>query len=303
MSTARPESRLVEPLGPDSLTWRYLGDWRYMLTATRWGALQSLDPAFGAGAVQHSVIFKDPVDRLMRSMPPIIGVVYDGQRATRTARWIRDQHPGVHGVDHNGREYHALNPETFFWAHATFVDCLVTMVDRFDHRLTDDEKEQLYAEAKQWWRQYGMTDRPMPVDWTSFRTYFDTYCAEVLETTEGFTRALAVAADTTSISQSSFPPWLFRLAGPPMVRVSNLLMVGLLPPVVRERLGYQWTESDERRLRLLAFAVRTVWPLLPRRLRYMKRAREAFDREGRWPTYRFPSRTMAAKSEPIAAPP
>ncbi|HET7689909.1 MAG TPA: oxygenase MpaB family protein [Nocardioidaceae bacterium] len=275
-----------QPLGPDSLTWRYLGDWRYMLTATRWGALQSLDPAFGAGAVQHSVIFKDPVDRLMRSMPPIIGVVYDGHEATATARWVRDQHPEIKGIDQNGKAYHALNPETFFWAHATFVDCLVTMVDTFDHRMSDEEKEQLYAESKRWWAMYGMTDRVVPPDWAAFRVYFDDYCANVLQVTEGFTRALDIAGDTKGIAQTSFPPLLFKLVGPHVVRLSNLLMVGLLPTVVREELGYEWSAGDARRLRALAWLVRTTWPLVPRRLRYMTRARQAFDRTGEWPRAR-----------------
>ncbi|XES01203.1 oxygenase MpaB family protein [Streptomyces sp. S1D4-11] len=28
---------------------------------------------------------------------------------------------GIKGTDRHGRPYHALDPDTFFWAHATFV--------------------------------------------------------------------------------------------------------------------------------------------------------------------------------------
>ncbi|WAP54682.1 oxygenase MpaB family protein [Streptomyces sp. S465] len=53
------------------------------------------------------------------------------------------------------------------------------------------------------------------------------------------------------------------------------VITGLLPPVVRERLGLTWTRRDERRLRRFGAVVRVLVPLLPERLRYLPTARAA----------------------------
>ena len=41
------------------------------------GLLQTMHPAIGAGLVEHSNFFHDPVDRVFRSLPRILGAVYD----------------------------------------------------------------------------------------------------------------------------------------------------------------------------------------------------------------------------------
>ena len=58
--------------------------------------------------------------RLLRSLYPIGGVVFDGDRAPRTGAEVRDYHVDIKGVDAQGRRYNALNPDVFYWAHATF---------------------------------------------------------------------------------------------------------------------------------------------------------------------------------------
>ena len=77
--------------------------------------------------------------------------------------------------------YHALQPETFWWAHATFqrmVDRIALYWDR--HQLTDAESEQLYAEGCEWFRRYGMTTRIVPPDRNAFDREVNRHCREVL---------------------------------------------------------------------------------------------------------------------------
>ncbi|WP_330181637.1 oxygenase MpaB family protein [Nocardia sp. NBC_01503] len=274
----------VAPVQPGTLLWRYLGDWRYMLTSSRWGALQVMDPAFGAASFQHSAIFTEPLDRLMRSMPPIYGVVYDGAEAAATTRWVLQQHIGVKGTDHNGNRYHALNPDTFYWAHATFVDCLVAMIDRFDHRMDHIEKEQLYQESRQWWAQYGIAKKNEPATWDEFCVYFDDFAAQVLEKTKGFDRAMEIARDPRPAPQTQMPQWLYWIFAPVLTRFGSFLMYGLLPESVRMTVGYTWSPWQERAFSMVAASIRITWPWLPRRIKYVQRARAAFDRDNAWPT-------------------
>ena len=45
---------------------------------------------------------------MLRSLYPIGGVVFDGDRAPVTGAEVRDYHIGIKGVDDQGRRYHAL---------------------------------------------------------------------------------------------------------------------------------------------------------------------------------------------------
>ena len=49
---------------------------------------------------------------------------------------MRDYHRTIKGVDKHGRPYSALNPDTFFWAHATFVLIPVLICEHFGTPLT-----------------------------------------------------------------------------------------------------------------------------------------------------------------------
>ena len=109
-----------DDLGPNSLLWRYAGDTRISFLGGTIGLLQLMHPGIGAGVMDHSDFFNDPFDRVFRSLPPILGAVYDGPEGIETGRWIRDQHRTIKGADAQGRSYHALDPATFWWAHATF---------------------------------------------------------------------------------------------------------------------------------------------------------------------------------------
>src|SRR3546814_11328593 len=100
-------------------------------------------------------------------------------------RWVRDQHTDIKGVDAAGRRYHALTPETYWWAHATFQFMAEQVVDRYDdRRLSPEEREQLYQEGLVWYRRYGVSDRDVPATREAFQERWDHYCAEVLEMNE-----------------------------------------------------------------------------------------------------------------------
>jgi uncharacterized protein (DUF2236 family) len=81
--------------------------------------MQNMHPRLGAAVEQHSTFFAGRWQRLFRSLYPIGGVVFDGDRAMSTGHQARDYHRHITGVDAHGRRYSALSPETFFWAHAT----------------------------------------------------------------------------------------------------------------------------------------------------------------------------------------
>ena len=158
------------PLGPQSLVWRYFGDNRMFLIGPRPAVLQNMLAELGQGVLDHSVFFSDTAARVKRSLPPIFMTVY-GSDDDNPGQQVRDFHREIKGTmpSQNGKvaRYHALDPDTYFWAHATFVDQVLYFADTFVKRLSREEKEQIYLESKTWYRRYGVSERAMPADYAS----------------------------------------------------------------------------------------------------------------------------------------
>ena len=134
------------PLGPDSLTWKLFGDWRGLLQGPWAGSMQNMHPQLGAAVKDHSIFFSERIPRLFRSLYPIGGVVFDGDRAPATGAEVRDYHLSIKGVDDQGRRYSALNPDVFYWAHATFFMGTILTAEHFGDGLCEADKRQLFDE-------------------------------------------------------------------------------------------------------------------------------------------------------------
>jgi uncharacterized protein (DUF2236 family) len=252
-------------LGPGSLLWRYAGDWRSMLPGSATGVLQLMHPAIGAGVEQHSAFFDDPFDRIYRSIPQIWATIFapDGEERGRR---LRDVHRAIKGSDASGRRYHALDPDTFWWAHATFTWDIFRSVELFHLRpLRPAEAEQLYAETVSWYRRYGVSCRPVPPDYAAFVERFGHMCAHVLERTPAAAQALSYRlADVPGHPLG--PDVVSALLTPLVAPGAELLVVGCLPGQVRRRLELPWGPAERAQFRGLCAGIRQVFRLLPRPL-------------------------------------
>ncbi|HET6287376.1 MAG TPA: oxygenase MpaB family protein [Amycolatopsis sp.] len=267
------------PLGPDSLTWRYFGDWRGLLIALWAGSMQNMHPGLGAGVEEHSRFFEERWQRLFRSLYPIGGVIYDGPRARQTALEVRGYHDRIKGVDEHGRRYHALDPDTFYWAHSTFFVSAILIADNFCGGIGEAEKRKLFDEHVQWYEMYGMSMRPVPESWEDFQLYWKRMCEDVLEDNKAARDVLEIQ----DIAKPHLLPWLpdfaWSLVRGQVARNLVWLTIGLYDPPIRERLGYTWTERDERRHRRVGKLINAAFTLVPRDRRYHPRARAGRRRE------------------------
>ena len=269
------------PLGPESLVWRYFGDNRMYLIGPRPAVLQNMLAELGQGVLDHSVFFDDTAARVKRSIPPIMMTVY-GSSDDNPGTEVRDFHRGIKGDMPDGNRYHALDPDTYFWAHATFVEQVLYFADTFVKRLSDAEKEQIYLESKTWYRRYGVSDRAMPADYVGFQRYWDRMMDEIVVAhptakygvgyvTKGFPRPKGVS------------PLAWRMIGPVFNPVAAFLTTGGMPPRARDLLGLPWSDRKEKAYQLFAAAWRSkpvnwVWDRLPMRLRYNSFAQTGYGR-------------------------
>lgn len=272
----------MKMFGPGDLLYESYGDRIGYLCAPATGLMQLMYPALGKGVEQHSEFYEEPFDRLLRSVPQIIATIFDGDRRPDQAHRIREFHRDIKGTMEDGSRYHALDPETFFWAHATFIDVAFRVDDLFkggsmDHRV----RRAYYAECVEWWRMYGLTMRVVPPTYDAFREYWDHHVENVLE----LTPAAASFVDYVKHPWKMEQEWMPRPVWLPLALAAGLpardISVGALPPALRERCGFTWNTAQETGYRAFRASVQRTWWHLPEAVRLGPKPRAAYRRRGR----------------------
>lgn len=264
------ESAVGAPLGPGSLLWSIAGDPRSLLTGSAAGIMQLMLPGLGAGVTDHSNFFDDPLDRIFRSIPLIWGSIFaDDADGDALGHRIRDFHPDIKGVDDRGRSYHALDPDIYWWAHATFTwEMFRARALYWPVPLRPSEQEQLYAETVTWYRRYGVSDRPVPPTFADFEARFDEICRHDLELTPAVRWVLDPAANPASTAEPVRLPGPFAVLDGAATRASSALLrrfvYGAMPDVVRRRFEFAWSHRDRVAFATVCAGVRAAQPAVRR---------------------------------------
>jgi uncharacterized protein (DUF2236 family) len=259
------------PLGPGSRLWSIAGDPRSLLPGSAAGIMQLMLPGLGAGVSDHSNFFDDPFDRIFRSIPLIWGSIFapDDAEGDARGRRIRDFHPDIKGTDHHGNRYHALDPDVFWWAHATFTwEFFRAQELYFARPLGRADQEQLYRETVTWYRRYGVSDRPVPATLADFRARFEQICRDELE----ITPAAKWVLDPGTNPRASAEP--VRLDGP-LAPLSGLatrlssgvlrtMVYGVMPDLVRRRFEFPWSNADRAAFAAICAGWRAAGPAVRR---------------------------------------
>ncbi|ORC02499.1 hypothetical protein B1T48_15795 [Mycobacterium persicum] len=278
----QPADHTASPrLGPDSLIWKFYGDYRTQIFGfQRVAGTENCIEQLAQGVFDHSVIFSDTVGRARRTAPPLMKTVYSEDPAAWGGT-VRDFHKSIKGTISDGSRYHALNPELFYWAHATFVDQILYTADMFIRRLTRAEKEQIFEESKTWYRLYGVSDRGQP------QTY-DEFCAYWEGMLERFVPHQTVRYGTGYLRKGipgprKVPGPIWKVLSAPLNAYTRVVIVGTLPPQMRDVCDLDWDARKEKRYQRFAALVRAVNPLinrLPLRWVYAPWAADAWARCG-----------------------
>lgn len=291
----------IAPPSPDSVTWRYFGDWRGLLMGLWSGSMQNMHPKLAAGVWDHSDFFAERWERLNRSLYPISGVVFD--RTPETGRTVRDYHLTIKGTMDNGERYHALDPDVFYWAHATFWYGNIRCAEAFGPPISEADKRRLFEESRGWYAQYGVSMRPCPDTYEDFLEYWDHMCRYVLRDHQ----AVRTVLDITTLPKPPWMPravpnWLWRIQIQQIQRFYMWVTTGLYDEPIREMMGLSWSDADQRRFRLFGRVVNLTMRALPKRYRRHPRARDADDRltgrvDADAPLLETPSRNMPVGAE------
>lgn len=273
---------MITPFQPGDMLWRYLGETRAILGLPGAALMQAMHPMIGAAVGEHSVVFSDPWGRARRSLDSVATWVYGGSSAIEEGQRLREMHKQFSGVDEQGRKYHALNGEAYAWVHLSAHERLMSTYRMFGRPFDRYEEKRLYTEVLRLGQILQVPPQLMPQTVGEYWEYYDDMVANKLENHPTVHKVLE------STKQPMPPSFLPDLLGPAAARAlapsgsfGHFVIVGTLPPEIREILGLRWTAREELRFRRFASTVRTTFPRLPERLRYVPKAYDA-RRTGTW---------------------
>ncbi|MGV9712922.1 oxygenase MpaB family protein [Gordonia sp. NPDC003424] len=263
-------------LGADSLIWKFYGDSRGVLGFQRLAGTENCIEQLGQAVLDHSIIFDDFLGRARRTGPPVMKTVYSTE-PQKWGRTVRDFHRDIKGTISDGSRYHALNPELFYWAHATFVDQVLYITDTFIRRLSHAEKVQIFEESKIWYSLYGVSDRRQPQTYEEFVAYWD-------DMLDRFVPHKTIVYATGYIRQGlprpqRVPAPVWAAVSAPLNAFIRTVIVGTLPQQMREVCDLEWDAKREKRFQRFAKTMRALNPVfnrLPLRWLYVPWAYDAW---------------------------
>jgi uncharacterized protein (DUF2236 family) len=242
--------------GPETLTWRINSEPLLIAGGGRALLLQVAHPLVAAGVAQHSDFEREPLNRLFRTLDTTYKIVFgDATVSACAARHLQARHLPVRGVSREGVAYDARDPVLLVWVWATLVETTLLVHERLIKPRSADEIERWYHEQTRFAVACGVPEGAWPPDYAAFREYFDA-------AVEG----LRPSADSRAIVASVFHPDVPLLLRP-LLPPFRIVTLGLLPPSLRERLGFSWGPAREALTRSFALAARFAMALTPGPLR------------------------------------
>jgi uncharacterized protein (DUF2236 family) len=251
--------------GPDSLAWEIGRESALFLGGGKAALLQLAHPFVAHAIDQHSKTQSDPLGRFRRTFDGVFRMVFgDLDQAFGAARRVHTVHERVVGVFGEGTRYEANDAEALLWVYATLVASAVEVYDLIVAPLGYTERNRYLIESKRFAKLFGVPERLLPADWSEFSRYYRSML-------EG--DVIRVAEPARRIAD-----FLFSARRPiekPLVAWARLMTTGLLPERLRVEFGLEYSDAERRAFTASVLALRTLYPRLPGRLRFVPAYRAA----------------------------
>jgi uncharacterized protein (DUF2236 family) len=227
----------------------------------------ALNPVNFVGTYQHTAAKLKPFDRLSRTAEGFETIFFGTkaeadavlERVGKLHKRVVGELPEDAGTARAGTPYSAYDPELMLWTMAVIADSGPYFFELFVRKLSPDEKESLWQDYIRFAELFGMPREVAPPTWPEFREYYEGY----LNGPDAHLTELARYIGHATAMEIPMPGYRA-----PAKRVHDLMMLGSLPPVVREHYRLSWSPSQERRFRVVAEMVRRTRPITPGPIRY-----------------------------------
>lgn len=148
--------------GPDSVSWRVIGDVAAFVGGVRALLVQAAHPEVVAGVADHSLYRRDPLGRLSRTSAYVTATTFGAMPEVAAAtEAVRRAHRRVEGRSHRGDPYRADDPALSAWVHNALTDSfLVTYQAYGPSPLTAEEADLFVGEQARVGRLLGADPLP-----------------------------------------------------------------------------------------------------------------------------------------------
>ncbi len=149
-------------LGPDSVSWRVLGDASVFTGGIRALVVQSAHPEVVAGVEDHSTYRSDPLGRLSRTSVYVTETTYGAMPEVEAAiEVVRRAHRPVTGTSERNLPYSASRPEMAAWVHNVLTDSFLAAYQAFGpERLSVADADRFVAEQTRIGNLFGADPLP-----------------------------------------------------------------------------------------------------------------------------------------------
>ncbi len=262
--------------GPESRLWSVNRESLVFLGAGRAMVLQTAHPWVAESVARRGTSLKDPIGRFHRTFTVMFSMVFGSlDQALGQARTLHRIHAGIRGPMSEtvgpfleGSPYSANDAEAMLWVQATLWDTTVRMHELVLGPWSPDDLEAYYADARRQSSLFGIPEDMMPADWSAFQAYMDSVLnSGVLAAGTAGRRVV----DTLLLGKTrrpliKMPAWYVALTAQ------------TLPPHIRDLFDIPYGDREQRLAERWTKRVRTLYPHLPDRLRYVPSYWEAMGR-------------------------
>ena len=246
--------------GPESATWRLMGEPIMWVAGLRSMYLQALHPRTMRATWQNTAFAKpgEAWGRFGRTVEFVRVRTYgSAEEVERAGRRVRRIHASLTGVDADGSVIRLDEPELLLWVHCGEVASYVDIASRCGLRLGPGELDRFVAEQRRSAEVVGLDPGSVPGSVAELAEYYETMRPQVY-----------VCAEARKALLKSFVPdipWPFtglKLVVPPL----NTLAFATLPRWVRRKYGTPGSPLTDVSATVTLLAMHQATSRVPRQL-------------------------------------
>jgi uncharacterized protein (DUF2236 family) len=210
--------------GPDSVTWRVIGDSAVLIGGIRALLVQAAHPEVAAGVADHSRYRDDPLGRLSHTAAYVTATAFGAMpEVDRAIAVVRHHHRPVVGLSHRGEVYDADAPDLAAWVHNSLAQSFLVAYQVYGPRPCPPEDADRYVREQ---ARLGALHHAAPLPESA---------AELAAWIEHHPRLAPSPGQRGAIEFLRRPPlsWPVRIAYGFLFRAA----VATLPPRIREVIG------------------------------------------------------------------
>lgn len=213
--------------GPGSVAWRVRAN---TITTSVGGVaaviLELAEPSIRAGVWDHSTFKVDPIQRMVNTGNVALTLTYGPSKAAELAlARVTRMHERVSGLTHEGKAYHAMDPDLLTWVHVTAAWGFLNAYIRYiDPGMSRADQDRYYAEGEVIGKGFGAIWVPTSV------AAVDSYMAEMtpkLYANDTILEFLELVRNATPLGAK----------GKPLQRLIVQAAIDLLPPALQRQVG------------------------------------------------------------------